>query len=392
MDFNTIPAGAPPPGITPNVENPETRFSTVAIASIVIQFVTFAFILLRAYINIGMRRICPEDIFLYIAWCAFVASTSLTVYAGTKGITGHVWDMSLATVLDGSYQYNNAVICYAISGGFAKAAVFLQLKKIFTTPLRGNVYWVIVISMVVNAIAYTILLFLYVFNCWPLARLRNPLLPGHCVDWKKSVIAIGSINLISDVEALCVPAWAIWRLKLDVKKKFEVFAVFAVGALAVGIACLGLYYRVLAAQRYDYTWHLAQCAIVKYAQELLYLSLKARQLINLCSVAELGSVIIVGCCPAIPRLFRRNRGRREPPSRSYSYSGSRSRGKPKKEVLDDSHSRDSAAQGSNSVVTLEMYGYANSIVDHRLSEEISSCGEDNVHAVSRPITSIDMIA
>ena len=93
--------------------------------------------------------------------------------------------------------------------------------------------------------------------------MHNPLLPGHCLDWKPSVIAIGVVNLVSDIEALCVPIWAIWTLSLKLKRKLQIFAVFATAVLAVCIAGLGLYFRVATAQRYDYTWHLPQSAIVK---------------------------------------------------------------------------------------------------------------------------------
>ncbi|EUC33507.1 hypothetical protein COCCADRAFT_4984 [Bipolaris zeicola 26-R-13] len=364
MDFSSIPAGVPPPGITPNLSNPADRLKTVIIASAFIQVITFVFIAIRVYVNVWMRKVCLEDVFLYIAWCAFVAQTSLTIHAGTTGVMRHLWDMNLAVLLDGSYHYNNTVICYTISGGFAKAAVFLQLKKILTTQLRGAVYWVIMVSLVANAIAYTVLLFLYIFNCWPLEKMRNPLLPGHCLNWQPSVIAIGVVNLVSDIEALCVPIWAIWTLSLELKRKFQIFAVFAVALLAVAIASLGLYFRVLTARRYDYTWHLPQSAIV--------------------NIAELGTVIVVGCFPALARILSHAKRKAAPPPPRYFHSVVRNKARPRKDTLNDSH--DSAGQESNSIVMLETYGYNNSIVDHRGSE-VSFGGENDVHAISSPIVS-----
>jgi hypothetical protein len=170
--------------------------------------------------------------------------------------------VSLPTLFKGSYWYSNAFICYAISGGFAKAAVFWQFKRIFTTKVRVKVYWVVIGSLVANAFAYLTLMFLYVFNCWPMSKLKNPMLPGHCMDWKITIIVIGAVNLVSDIEAFFVPAWAIWQLQLAVKKKIEVFAVFAVRAFAVAVACVGLYYRILIFKGYDTTWHLTQTSIL----------------------------------------------------------------------------------------------------------------------------------
>jgi hypothetical protein len=162
----------------------------------------------------------------------------------------HIWDVNLPTLFKGSYWHSNVFICYAISGGFAKAAVFWQFKRIFTTKVRGKVYWVVIGSLVTNAFAYLTVMFLYVFDCWPMSKLKNPMLPGHCMDWKITIIAIGAVNLVSDIEVFFVPAWAIWQLQLAVEKKIEVFAV---GAFAVAIACAGLYYRVLLFKGYDTT-------------------------------------------------------------------------------------------------------------------------------------------
>jgi hypothetical protein len=262
QDLSKIPAGAPPPGLQPNFTNPPTLLSAVIATAVVIHVITLLFILARAYVNIWTRRIQPEDAFIYISWCAFIAFTSLVIYNSTHGMARHTWDVDLNTLFEGSYWYSNIFICYAIAGGFAKAAVFWQFKKIFTTKLRGMVYWVIIGSVVANAFTYLILMFLYIFNCWPKSKIKNPMLPGHCLDWKITIIVIGAVNLVSDIEAFFVPAWAIWQLQLAVKKKIEVFAVFAVGALAVAIACAGLYYRVLVMKGYDTTWYLAQTAIL----------------------------------------------------------------------------------------------------------------------------------
>jgi hypothetical protein len=263
QDLSKIPAGAPPPGVQSNIINPPTLLPAIIATTVIIHTMTLAFILARVYVNIWiLRRINPEDVFIYTAWAAFIAFTGLTIHNSSTGMARHIWNVNLITLFSGSYSYNNIFICYALSGGLAKAAVFWQFKKVFTTQFRGAVYWVILASLAVNALAYTVLMFLYIFSCWPREKLRNPMLPGHCLDWKSSIIAIGSVNLVSDIEAFLVPAWAIWQLQLAVKKKIEVFAVFAVGAFAVAIACVGLYYRVQVLREYDTTWHLAQTVIL----------------------------------------------------------------------------------------------------------------------------------
>ncbi|CAA9967076.1 hypothetical protein PTMSG1_10435 [Pyrenophora teres f. maculata] len=363
MDLTTMPAGAPPPGVQPNFANPHTLLAATIATAIVIHIITLAFVLIRIYSNILIRRICPEDVFLYLAWLAFIAETGLTVYNSDTGMMArHMWDMSVATVTQGSYRYTNIFVCYAISSGFAKATVFLQVKKIFTTKQRGTVYWVIMVSLVANAAAYTALLFIYVFNCWPLAKRLNPELPGHCIDWQSSIIAIGAVNLVSDIEAFLVPTWAIWQLQMDVKKKLEVFAVFAVGAVAVGIAGVGLHYRVLVLTAYDTTWCLAQTAM-------------------LCMV-ELGSVIIVGCCPSIPRVLRRHQIIMTSESSVYSETwgnlGAKPTPRPRARVFAQHDLL--MHHGSDSMERLQMYRYGMG-VEQRDNEDIFA-GDRTVNITS----------
>jgi hypothetical protein len=59
-----------------------------------------------------------------------------------------MWDISLATSLDIGYICDIAYVCYAATSGLAKTVVFLELKRVFTTRLRGFVYWVVVGSLV----------------------------------------------------------------------------------------------------------------------------------------------------------------------------------------------------------------------------------------------------
>ncbi|KAF2108139.1 hypothetical protein BDV96DRAFT_504878 [Lophiotrema nucula] len=288
MDLSKVPAATPPPGLQTNFVDPPSLLGAVIASTVVIQLVTLPFIFARIYVNAYTRTLKIEDYCAYLAWAAFVVQTALTCLNSSRGMARHIWDVSLATLMGGSHLYNILFMFYSISGGFAKATVFLQFKRIFTHPkIRGPVYWVITISLIANALAYTCFLFLYIFTCWPREKIWNPTVPGNCMSWSVSLIAIGALNTFSDIEAFFVPMWALWQLRMEVRKKIGVFAVFAVGALAVAIGCLGMYYRVLILQRPDKTWLLTQTSII--------------------CMAELAIVLIVSCCPYLPRIYRRHK-------------------------------------------------------------------------------------
>jgi hypothetical protein len=73
--------------------------------------------------------------------------------------------------------------------------------------------------------------FLYVFTCWPREKIWNPSVEGRCIDSNKLNMAMGTLNVISDVEAFVVPVWAIWQLSLKLQQKIAALAVFGMGAM-----------------------------------------------------------------------------------------------------------------------------------------------------------------
>ncbi|KAJ4355383.1 uncharacterized protein N0V89_003399 [Didymosphaeria variabile] len=230
--MNSSVASPPPPGPQPNFVNPPNLLNQVIAATVSVQAITLLFILIRLYENIYARLLRPEDIFSYTAWLAFIAQATLICINTTHGIARHIGDVPVPTLIAGSRRYSYIFICYTISGGFAKATIFMQLKRIFTSPrIRDAVYWVITVSLALNAVAYTTFLFLYVFTCWPREKIWTPTVPGRCMDSNRLNMAIGGLNTLSDVEAFLVPMWAVWKLRFDVRKKVSILAVFAVGGL-----------------------------------------------------------------------------------------------------------------------------------------------------------------
>ena len=137
---------------------------------------------------------------------------------------------------------------------FAKLSVLFQIKRIFSTSRKDLVFWVVQVSIILNTIFYFGLFFAYTFQCWPREAIWNPAVPGRCTDSNSTNLAAGILNLISDVEALLLPAWAIWHLKMPMRRKVAVYAVFGVGTLAVVVGIVGLYYRVVLLTATDFTW------------------------------------------------------------------------------------------------------------------------------------------
>lgn len=71
------------------------------------------------------------------------------------------------------------------------------------------------------------------FGCSPPSKYWIPDTPGHCIDYTKSGLAYGSMNISSDFFIFTLPLPMIWRLKLSRKEKIGISLIFMSGAMYV---------------------------------------------------------------------------------------------------------------------------------------------------------------
>jgi hypothetical protein len=170
--------------------------------------------------------------------------------AGQAGQGRHQWDVSIAGVQRvafvsdrGSFQFvtltvtgklaNILEIVYPPVMFAAKLAVLLQIKRIFTTHQKNCVYWSVQVLIAANLLTYFACFVAFIFACWPREKIWSPHIPGKCISTNASIIATSAINVISDVTILLLPVHGISQLRIPLRKKVGVGAIFATGALYV---------------------------------------------------------------------------------------------------------------------------------------------------------------
>ena len=113
----------------------------------------------------------------------------------------------------------------------AKFSVLLQLMRIFRGTRKTSIHWAIQVLIVANFLFYTAIFFAFIFACVPRSKLWEPTLPGKCISVNGSIVATSAANIISDFSILLLPIFAIWKLKLPLKRKVAIGAVFGTGIL-----------------------------------------------------------------------------------------------------------------------------------------------------------------
>ncbi|MCJ1422470.1 hypothetical protein MMC29_000350 [Sticta canariensis] len=110
-------------------------------------------------------------------------------------------------------------------------SILLLYKRTFT--IKSMRYAIYIVGAFVLAIAVSNCLAL-AFQCTPPAKFWNHERPGHCVNQPVLITIASMFPMLTDFIIYIMPMPVIWRLKLTLRRKFELSFVFAIG----GFVCL----------------------------------------------------------------------------------------------------------------------------------------------------------
>ncbi|KAF2176497.1 hypothetical protein K469DRAFT_607173 [Zopfia rhizophila CBS 207.26] len=305
--FDEQPAFTPPPDVLSNFTNPPTLMTWiigVAVSRIVLMIAAMT---ARLYTRVVlMKEWWQED-------CSFpsillklsiggLTYDGLFVYTANLGLARHHWDIRMVDMPRLLELTNILSILYGPTMFAAKFSVLLQLKRIFgAARQRDSAWWALMILIAVVTVYYWVCFFIFVFQCWPRAKIQNPAIKGVCIDPFYTTLTGGVVNLVTDVGILIAPIFAIWHLQVPIKRKLGVASVFGVGLFGCVTGVFSMIWRVRLITSSDITRTLAQCGIW--------------------GMAELFAIILVGCMPSLP-LFAKTILGRDRMTTGYSLGGS----------------------------------------------------------------------
>ncbi|KAI9930682.1 hypothetical protein ASPWEDRAFT_39579 [Aspergillus wentii DTO 134E9] len=95
-----------------------------------------------------------------------------------------------------------------------------------------------------------------IFQCNPIAKAWNIVLPGTCINLRGSFIGNGVPNIATDVAILSLPAPQVWKLHTSVLNRLGVIAIFGLGSFVLA-ASIYRFSTLFAFDIMDLTWTLA---------------------------------------------------------------------------------------------------------------------------------------
>ncbi|MCJ1257348.1 hypothetical protein MMC24_005173 [Lignoscripta atroalba] len=261
-----FPLAFPPPGVTSDFVNPTTQGSIlIGISSVCSALVTFLFII-RIYTKVRITRKLGFDDSLQ------------------SGVGVHQWNVlvsSFTSTLLKKFFVIQVIVSPVIL--MVKLSLLLLYLQLFypNVTLRYLIYF----GILFNSLFYTACVLVQIILCSPRAGqswFEVTLSPRYARTIPLGVVQ-AAVNVGGDFYILFLPIRGVWQLKLPLRKKIGVSAIFMSGFLACVSSILNLVYRLKLNRHSDVTWDLVPVFAL--------------------TVLEINVGIMCGCMPTLPKFL-----------------------------------------------------------------------------------------
>ncbi|KAK3358448.1 hypothetical protein B0T24DRAFT_130275 [Lasiosphaeria ovina] len=243
----------PPPGVTPNITDPESIGWKLVVAGVVCPVIALVFWTLRVYTARRILRKFHLDDWLITASLILAIGLSIVDISQTKyGMGVHMWEVtpsdfqhSIIVGLPASIFYNLSTLCVKAS------ILFFYLRF----AAANQAFRVTVYALLFVVAGYSLnAAFSFLYLCTPIHKLWDLATPGSCVDLYSAFLASAAINAATDVAILLLPSWLLWPLRLHWRHKVAVSLVMMTGGFVCAVSFFRLASIPLGKDNMDTTW------------------------------------------------------------------------------------------------------------------------------------------
>ncbi|CAD6593060.1 MAG: hypothetical protein ASARMPRED_006953, partial [Alectoria sarmentosa] len=247
-DVYNRPFYPPPPGVVPNLYNPQTRGRDLTITCSIFLGIMISFVSIRAYTKLWIvRKVTWDDLTCLIGFLLTVTYYALCVKDVLNGYVGyHSWDVTLGQVAASDFymlSYVQQLVC-PLALGFIKLSYFILYLHIFKPLPRMRI--AIWIGGAISTIFYALIFALDMYFATPrrgetyITHYLNPVDKGGT----HLSVPFAAIGLVFDLYIITLPIYGVCQLQLSSRQKFSISLVFLTGAFACVSAMLTLNYRI----------------------------------------------------------------------------------------------------------------------------------------------------
>ena len=119
-------------------------------------------------------------------------------------------------------------ISYILNVCLIKISILCMYCRIFAVYNFRLAAWIIGTFTVVWAVTF---IFASAFQCTPVARVWDPLIPGKCISVRSLAMGNAIPNIVIDFIILTMPVYQIWHLHMRRAQRVTLMGVFLLGGL-----------------------------------------------------------------------------------------------------------------------------------------------------------------
>ncbi|KAK3940243.1 hypothetical protein QBC46DRAFT_341802 [Diplogelasinospora grovesii] len=261
----------------PGDTNAHMIYVPVIIFSIVCPFLTG----LRVWSRLRKGgRLGPDDYFILAALTFALASSGIMIASCQYGFGQHIFNLTPENKIETLMYFYICQITYKTSINLTKCSILMLYDRIF-----GNVRWIrwlcwfLVACVALYAIASVTAT---IFQCNPVPRAFNKLIPGTCIDNGTFWYANAGFSVATDLIILFIPMPLVYQLQIPRVQKIALVVVFALGGFVVITSCLRMTTINIAATSPDSTFDIAS---------------------TMWTVIEMNVAIVCACLPMVRPLL-----------------------------------------------------------------------------------------
>ncbi|KAJ5338899.1 hypothetical protein N7452_005627 [Penicillium brevicompactum] len=190
---------------------------------------------LRLYSRTLTKSFGADDWVICIAMILYWAETFTSYEVIIETFIGYnVWEVpkDYSPILGNKYGYATELLYNPILA-LVKTSILLFLLRL--TGQKKSVRWAIWGLLIFNGVAGIATFFITVFHCVPIASNWNAAAypNAKCLNFADFVTGTASISILTDVLALILPTWIVYRLQMQRNQKLMVVGILSFGLLWV---------------------------------------------------------------------------------------------------------------------------------------------------------------
>ncbi|KAK1672538.1 CFEM domain-containing protein [Colletotrichum godetiae] len=246
---------------------------------------------LRVYSRVTTKQFGWDDGLICFAMADSMAETAASYMGMRLGFIGiHVYDIPLEADSRLGSLWNYIIqLLYNPILAIVKTSVLMFLLRLSgqKRSVRYAIHALNVFNIALGIAIFTTI----IFQCQPISYFwekagRNPPTEGKCIDMAAFYVSTASLTIFTDVLALALPFWIFLGLKMPLRVKMALLAVFGLGAVVTAVSVLRLAWLI------EISYHINQ-QDPTYDIRFTY------------SAVETNLAIITASAPALRGLFLR---------------------------------------------------------------------------------------